>query len=116
MAERKALNGPATETELEAAIEIDAHAEFTKPSNFRTSIMQVLATGDLGDKFGIALVAKVKGDASGVWAKMDTAKRNQLECEEVRTLLIDLLGFSPEQCTDDEVVAMVRRTRANVVF
>jgi len=62
----------------------------------------------LGDKFGIALVAKVKGDASEVWAKVDKAKSNQLEFEEVRTMLIHQLGFSPEQCTDDEVMAMVR--------
>lgn len=108
MAERKESNGVTTEPELEAAIEEDANLEFTKPSTFRASIMQVLATGDLGDKFGIALVAKVKGDASDVWANVDKAKSNQLEFEEVRSMLINKLGFSPEQCTDDEVMAMVR--------
>jgi hypothetical protein len=105
--ERKESN-VGNETELEAAIEKDANAEFTKPTTFRTSIMQVLATGDLGDKFGIALVAKVKGDASEVWAKVDKAKSNQLEFEEVRNMLINQLGFSEEQCTDDEVMTMVR--------
>jgi phosphotransferase system glucose/maltose/N-acetylglucosamine-specific IIC component len=77
------------------------------PTNYK-----VLATGDLGDKSGVALVAKVKGDAAQVWAAVEKRHPERLEPAEVKAMLTTQLGFTAELCTDAAVAAMVAYTHA----